>query len=54
MKLQSLTDDEDVVGTVDSSDIAKKAPLASTTILVRLITEKAEDDVLRALKLGSW
>lgn len=51
MKLQIITDDGDVVGAVDSSDIAKKAPLASTTTLARLITEKAEDDVLHALKL---
>ena len=40
-----------MVGTADSSDIARKAPLASTTTLARLITEKVKDAVLHALKL---
>jgi len=53
MKLQIITDAGDVVGTVESSDIAKKASLASMTTLARLITEKAEDDILHALKLDA-
>ena len=53
MKLQIITDSGEVLGTVYSEDMKKKATLAGKPTLARIITEEAIDLVIEALNLES-